>query len=107
MQNDLRALTDLRDSLQQLVDDQLPLLRWARRNGQFVLAEDEVDALGKLLSVRRCDLSANVDQGYRVIRGLEDLHHALPAGPQRQRIEIFLDGLHKILDRQMKEFFPR
>lgn len=103
---DQKILRRLQASLQELTEVNLALQRWVKRNGPNVLSEEELGYFSRLVVDRRCDLSeAEIDQSYRMIRGLEGLAEILPAGETRARIETLLEGLHQIIDGQVKEFF--
>lgn len=101
-----KNLRELKNHLEEVVTYHLPLDRWVRRNGEFVLPEEDLNQLHHLVVEKGCRMSdQEVDQGYRTIRGLEELEKILKDGPQRQKIERFLVGIHKVIEQKLKEFF--
>lgn len=107
-EGDIKALLALKSSLDELVDSQLPLERWGRRFGSFVIPEEDLQYLSKLIVEKDCHLGEEeVDAAYRSIRSLEDLSHILKNGAQREGIGQFLSGVHKVIDRRLQEFFPK
>jgi hypothetical protein len=103
---DLQALASLKGSLEEIVGQHLPLERWARRYGAFVLPEEDLRYLHGLIVKRGCRVGEEeVDEAYRSIRGLEDLAKILKEGPLRTRIETLLAGVHKVIDRRIQEYF--
>lgn len=103
---DVKALTELKGTLEELVNRHLPLERWGRRYGSFVVPEDDLQYFQKIVVDQGCRLGEEqVDEAYRSIRGLEDLAKVLKDGPQRARIEEFLVGFHEVIDRRIQEFF--
>lgn len=103
---DVKALTELKGTLEELVNRHLPLERWGRRYGSFVVPEDDLQYFQKIIFDQGCRLGEEqVDEAYRSIRGLEDLAKVLKEGPQRARIEEFLAGFHDVIDRRIQEFF--
>jgi hypothetical protein len=100
------ALKALRVGLEDLVSHHLPLSRWIRRNGEFLFGEEELELFAKLFVERKCRLTEeDLDNSYRAIRAMEELTKILKDGPQRDRIESFLDGFHQTLERKIQEFF--
>jgi hypothetical protein len=103
---ELQTLAALKGSLEEIVGQHLPLERWARRYGAFVLPEEDLRYLHGLVVKRGCRVGEEeVDEAYRSIRGLEDLSKILKDSPLRSRIETLLAGVHKIIDRRIQEYF--
>jgi hypothetical protein len=101
-----RTLVALKEGVQELVYHHLPLDRWVRRNGEYVLPEEELKSLHRLIEVKGCRMSEEeVDQGYRTLRSLEELAKILKAGPQQEKIEAFIAGVHRVIEQKLKEFF--
>lgn len=98
----------LRDGLLEVRQLHEPLEQWIHINGEFVMPEEELLFLDKLVA-EKCRMSdQEVDQSYRTLRSLEELArvHA-EHEPQRKRIEQFLSGVHKIIDRKIREYFVK
>jgi len=101
-----RTLGALKEGVQELVHHHLPLDRWVRRNGEHILPEEELKALHRLIEVNGCRMSEEeVDQGYRTVRSLEDPSKLLKAGPQQEKVEAFIGGVHRVIEQKLKEFF--
>lgn len=106
LDGETRNLQNLQGAVQELVDYHLPLDRWVRRNGDHVLPDEELTHLNRLIFTDGCRMTdQEVDQGYRTIRGLEELAKILKDGPQRDRIQSFLLGVDKVISQKLKEFF--
>jgi hypothetical protein len=103
---EMKTLLELRQQIEELVNYHLPLDRWARRNGEFVLPEEDLDQLHRMIVEKNCKMSnEEVDQAYRTIRSLEELSNILKDGPQEERITAFLEGMHQVIEKKLKEFF--
>ncbi|MGE3262635.1 MAG: hypothetical protein AB7K68_12710 [Bacteriovoracia bacterium] len=95
-----------RDGILFLIEHHLPLDRWVQRNGGYLLSEETVNSLDKIVNVRKCRLSDDdVDSSFHTIRGLEDLARLLIEGEQRTQVERLLKGLYGVQDRKIEEFF--
>jgi hypothetical protein len=102
----LEQLAALKASLNEIVSQNLPLERWSRRYGSFVLPEEDLRYLNALVLNRHCSLGEEeVDEAYRSIRGLEELSKILRESPLRSRIETLLAGVHSVIDRRIQEYF--
>lgn len=103
---ELQTLAALKNSLEEVVGQHLPLERWGRRYGSFVLPEEDLRYLHGLVVKRGCRMGEEeVDEAYRSLRGLEDLSKILKDGPLRSRIDNLLAGVHQLIDRRIQEFF--
>jgi len=103
---DTKVLNDLRNGLQELVNHHLPLERWMRRNGDFVLPEEELRQLSRLVLDSECRLlDQDVDYSYHTIRSLEELSTILKEEDQEKRIEHFLGGVHLVIEQKIREYF--
>lgn len=103
---EMKLLLQLREHVQELVTYHLPLDRWARRNGEFVLPEEDLAQLHRMIVEKNCKMSdEEVDQAYRTIRSLEELSKILKEGAQEERISEFLGGMHQVIEKKLKEFF--
>ena len=68
--------------------------------------DDDLTQLNYLIIEKSCRMTdQEVDQAYRTIRSLEELSDILKDGPQEERINRFLEGMHQIIDKKLKEFF--
>lgn len=105
-EGEMKLLLQLKEQIQDLVNYHLPLDRWARRNGEFVLPEEDLIQLHRMIVEKNCKMSdEEVDQAYRTIRSLEELSKILKEGSQEERISEFLDGMHQVIEKKLKEFF--
>lgn len=105
-EGEMRTLLQLREHLQELVSYHLPLDRWARRNGEFILPEEDLAQLHRMIVEKNCKMSdEEVDQAYRTIRSLEELAKILKEGPQEERLDEFLGGMHQVIEKKLREFF--
>lgn len=103
---EMKLLLQLREHLQELVTYHLPLDRWVRRNGEFVLPEEDLAQLHRMIVEKNCKMSdEEVDQAYRTIRSLEELSKIFKEGPQEERISEFLGGMHQVIEKKLREFF--
>lgn len=99
----------LQESLLEVRALHSPLEQWIRGNGDYVVPEEELGFVEKLALEGGCRMSdQEVDQSYRTIHNLEALSRIQPpTEPQRQRIERFLGGVHRVIDRKIQEYFQR
>lgn len=105
-EGEMKILLRLRGHIQELVTYFLPLDRWARRNGEFVLPDEDLPQLHRLIVDKSCRMSdEEVDQAYRTIRSLEELSRILKEGPQEERIGNFVEGIHQVIEKKLREFF--
>jgi len=97
----------LRNALFDARSASAPIEQWVRNNGEFVLSEEQLDFFDRLVAKGACRMSDHeVDASYRSIRSLEELAREQPeAEPQRTRLEKFLDGVHRIIERKIREYF--
>ncbi len=99
--------TSLRNGLLEVRDVNESLEQWIRINGDFVIPDEPLQFLDLLVNKQACKLTGQeVDQAYRTIRSLEDLAKIDgESDPQRKKLERFLVGIHKLIDRKIQEFF--
>lgn len=97
----------LRDGLQEVRALHAPLEQWIRVNGDYVIPEEELQFVDRLATREACRMSdQEVDHSYRTIHSLEALARIQPESePQRGRIERFLSGVHRVIDRKIREYF--
>lgn len=106
MEGELKVLADLREDIREMVEYHVPLDRWVRRNGDYVLPEDDLVQLHRLIVEKKCRMTdQEVDQAYRTIRSLEELAKITRDGPQEAEIAVFLVGMHQVIEKKLKEFF--
>jgi|GEM_PF-4557482 len=86
-----------------------PLEQWIHINGEFVMPEEELLFFDRIVSHEKCRMSdQEVDQSYRTLHSLEALTRVQSENePQRKKIERFLSGVHRIIDRKIREYFSR
>ncbi len=105
-EQELQTLQQLKSGLQVLVTYHLPLDRWIRRNGEYLLPNEELNQLHRLIVENSCRMmNQEVDGAYRTIRSMEELSKILPEDTQREIIVKFLNGVHKMIDTKVKDFF--
>jgi len=106
---EMRLRMRLRDGLLSVRAVHEPLLHWMRFHGEFVISDDELLFFDRLVNLGQCLMNdQEIDYSYRTLHSLETLVrlHA-PAEPQRKRIERFLSGVHRLIDRKIGEYFRR
>lgn len=104
--NSNAILDRLKIGIENTVRIHLPLDRWVERNGDFLFPEEDLAYMDKLFMGQQCKLTdQEVDQTYRTMRALEDLSNIIPEGEQKKSIELFLDGVHNLIDQRVKEYF--
>lgn len=100
------ALKQAQEGITYLIDHHLPLDRWVRQNGGYLLSEEVVANLDKLINVRKCKFAdEEVDSSFQMIRGLEDLDRILIESEQKRELRQMLHGLYLVQDRKIEEFF--
>lgn len=106
---ELHLRMKLQESLLEVRSLHSPLEQWIRGNGDYLIPEDELGFVEKLAVEGGCRMSdQEVDQSYRTIHNLEALARIQPpTEPQRRRIERFLGGVHRVIDRKIQEYFQR
>lgn len=103
--DEIQLLTRLKQGLEDVVYKILPIDRWVESNGEYLIPEEDLARLEQLLIKRSCRAEERVDRSYDATRALEDLARILEEGEQRARLETFLNGVHKIIDEKIREFF--
>lgn len=105
----LRQRMALREGLLEVRALHEPLEQWIHINGEFVMPEEELLFFERLIGLEQCKMSdQEVDQSYRTLHGLEALARVqAEKEPQRKKIERFLNGVHTIIDRKIREYFSR
>ncbi|NUM88771.1 MAG: hypothetical protein HUU37_06175 [Bdellovibrionales bacterium] len=97
---------DIREGLNVLLLVNLPLERWVVRNGRWVLPEAELERIHALVVQGSCRVdAARMEQSYQTLQVLEELQRLLQDSQQKDRLERFLGGYHKIVDSKVMEFF--
>jgi hypothetical protein len=103
---DSKVMSATRDGITYVIEHHLPLDRWAKQNSGYLLSEEVVISLDKIVNQRKCKLSdEEVDSSFQTIRSLEDLTRLLAEGEQRQGVEKLLSGIYSVQDRKIEEFF--
>ena len=99
----------LKASLHEMKAAADPVENWIRTYGEWVMPEDQLEYFDRLAGEDACRIpDQEVDNSYRSLRALEELARIEPAQePQRKRIEAFLRGVYKMIDRKIQEFFRR
>lgn len=101
-----RALAGTRDGLSFLISHHLPLDRWVKTSSSYLLSEEVIAALEKMVVTRKCKLSdSDMDGSFHTIRLLEDLARILIDGEQREKITKLLVAIYAVQDRKIEEFF--
>jgi hypothetical protein len=97
----------VRSELEEVRNLQLPLDLWTQRHGDFVITEEEVDFLHKLVVKDSCRMeNQEIDQSYRTMQSLEELIQLEKENdPQRAQLEKFFNGVQKVIDRRIQEYF--
>ncbi|MGZ3693099.1 MAG: hypothetical protein ACXWQO_02615 [Bdellovibrionota bacterium] len=101
-----QVLSATRDGISSLIEHHLPLDRWVHQNGGYLLSEEVVASLDKLMNEKKCKLSdEEVDVSFTTIRGLEDLSRLLTEGDQKHEVEQLLRGIYSVQDKKIEEYF--
>jgi len=101
-----KSFADLSAGIQELKNHHLPLERWVRRNGEFVLPDEEIALLFKLIVESSCRMSnIDVEPMLGAVRTLEELINVLPEGPQLERIRAFRNSVDGIVGERIREYF--
>ncbi len=106
-EQDLLRRIKLRESLIEVRNLHSPLEQWIRVNGDYAIPEEELEFVERLISQNHCRMSdQEVDQSYRTIHSLEALARIQAENePQRDRLLRLLGGVHRIIDRKIREYF--
>lgn len=109
LEEEARFREELRGTLLAMRNEAAPYDQWVRNNGEFVIPEEQLEFFDRLVNADACRMpDQEVDLSYRTLRNLEDLVHVQPEkSAQRGRLERFLEGVHKVIDRKIKEYFRR
>lgn len=106
MEGDAKVLAGLKKGLEEVVYQNLPLNRWAEVNGEFLVPERDLMQLERLILGRGCRVDEqSLEDSYQMTRSMEELVRLLKESEQRTKLERFLDGVHKIIDEKIQEFF--
>lgn len=104
--DDISDLTKLRENLRELLFVSSPIERWIMRNGKYLLPEEELEFLYGLLAKQDCRMNGtDFERLYRLQQSIENLEPMLPDVEQQHSLKLFIEALHKITDRKVKEFF--
>lgn len=99
-------LTNLKKGISELVEVHLPLDRWVEKNGNFVLPEDDLSFLHHLLVDKKCKMTTeDLEQSYQSMHALEELEKITPNEGQKDKLDHFLDGVHKVIEQKIREYF--
>jgi len=103
------AVSGLGRSMESLLTKNLPLEKWTLENGEYVISDTVLPFFHKFLTGNFCDLGdEDFDQTYQSIQALENLERLLPESLQRKSLQSILNGLHKLIDQKVADFFkPR
>jgi len=105
-QEDFQQLTNLKESLQEVLLVNLPLERWVARNGKFLLPEEETEFLYLVTASQSCRLGEiDFERIYHLQQNLESLERVLVSERQKQILKKFIESLHRITDNKVMEFF--
>ena len=104
----LQAQNKLKSGLSELQSTYLPQARWQKRNGDYLIAEEQLAFLGDLLETKACSTEEiEIEVIYHLLGSLEELDLILKDKEQKLRLEKFLRGMQKVSDEKVQEmFFP-
>jgi hypothetical protein len=103
---EILRLRELQGLLQDLVEHHLPLDRWIRRNGDYLIPDEELQHLHRLLGEKNCRMSDDdLERTYRALRTLEDLSKILKDETQAAKMRTLVEGIQQVVDKRLVEFF--
>lgn len=104
--DDIQTLEHLRTSLDDILSINVPLEHWILRNGGYVLPEADLNFFYALIVQNDCRVDSNtLDDGFRAMQTLEELRRLMPDGATKSSLERFMQGLHKLIDKKVGEYF--
>ena len=99
-------LLALKNEVQNIIRQCLPVDRWITRSGEYLLNEQSLQLLDTLLVKEQCKIgSAQAETIFRTLRYFEELLAVLPAGDQKQLVEKLYIEVQKVVDDGIKELF--
>ncbi len=102
----IAELKTLRDSLVALMQSYLPIERRMISSGEYLISESDLRVLNEITIKRECTLGdSNLEEVYQTISSLEDLASLLKNEAQVHTLQEVLQGLHKIVDNKITEYF--
>jgi len=106
MEDDFKTLERLRSSLNEVLSVNVPFERWIARNGNYVLPEADLHFFYSLVIQNGCRVDSDViDEGFRAMQTLEELRRLMPDGSAKSSLELFMQGIHKLIDKKVGEYF--
>ena len=106
MAEDFKTLERLRSFLDEILSVNLPMERWIARNGGYVFPEVELGFFYNLVTQNNCRVNEDdIDDGFRAMQTLEELRRLIPEGATKNSLELFMQGIHRVIDKKVGEYF--
>jgi hypothetical protein len=106
MDGEFKLLNDLKINLSEVVQVHLPMDRWVKSNGQFLLPDQDLELLFRLIMGNSCNLrNIPIDGIYSSVRSLEEVIPLLQDQNQQVLLAEFLKGFQTIIDKRLQEYF--
>jgi hypothetical protein len=106
MDGEFKLLADLKANLLEVAQVNLPMERWVKSNGEFLLPDQDLELQFRLIMENTCNLrEIQIDGIYGSVRGLEEVQPLLQDQNQQLLLAEFLNGLQKIIDKRLQEYF--
>lgn len=106
MEADFKLLASLKANLHEISQVHLPLDRWTRLHGEFVIPDEDLELLFDLIQKNSCRLRDQQIDGYSsAMRNLEELLPLLKDQNQQNLLLDFLKGFQTVIDKKLQEYF--
>jgi hypothetical protein len=105
MDGDFKLLNDLKGSLLEVSQVHLPLDRWTRVHGEFLIPDGDLELLYDLIHKNSCRLKDQHDAYSTISRGMEELLPLLRDANQQALLAEFLRGYQSVIDKRLQEYF--
>ncbi len=105
MDGDFKLLTKLKGDLTEISQVHLPLDRWTRVHGEFLIPDGDLELLNELIQKNSCRLKDQHDAYSSISRGMEELLPLLRDANQQALLSEFLRGYQSVIDKRLQEYF--
>lgn len=106
MENESKALLELKKQIEEIVFTHLPLDRWVRAHGQMIIPELYLQYLNQMMTKNRCSISEEqFDVGFQLVKDLQELNSLLGESETQKKSVRLLEGFKIILDKKIGEYF--
>ncbi len=106
MEADFKLLASLKASLYEISQVHLPLDRWTRLHGEFVIPDEDLELIFDLVQKNACRFRDQQIDGYSsAMRNMEELVPLLKDQNQQTMLIEFLKGFQSVIDKKLQEYF--